>query len=452
MNITFLGGANTVTGSKFLLHSNNTRILIDCGMFQGIKNLRLMNWDKLPINPKDIDAVILTHAHLDHSGYLPILVRNGFHGKIFCTHPTGELSRILLMDAARIQEEDAEYANKKGFSKHKPALPLFSHDDVEKTLQYFEPIEIHKKITIKDFTFQLYLNGHILGSSSVSIKNDKYSVLFSGDLGRQHDPLMLPPEVPPEHDFIIMESTYGDKNHSPISSKDILKDLILKVEQKKKILLIPSFAVGRAQNLLYEISQLQNNNQIPKIPTYLNTPMGQEVMELYHQFQSFHRLKNGELKESISCCHFIKSVEQSKALNEKKGPMIIIAASGMLTGGRVLHHIKAFAGDPENIILLAGFQAPGTRGWSLQSGASEIKMHGAFHKVNAEVIVSDSFSAHADQGELLAWLDKFKKPPKKIFLVHGESTSIDELRKKVQSTRPDVQVEMPMLNQMFTLE
>lgn len=452
MNITFLGGAYTVTGSKFLLHSNNTRLLVDCGMFQGLKKLRLMNWDKLPIDPKDIDAVILTHAHLDHSGYLPILVRNGFKGRIYCTHPTAELCRILLMDAARIQEEDAEYANKKGFSKHKPALPLFTQEEVQTTMQYIEPIHIHQRVRIKDFAFELFLNGHILGSTSVSITNNTYSILFSGDLGRNHDPIMMPPEIPHGHDFVVMESTYGDRNHSPTPSSEILKNIINQIYSKGKVLLIPSFAVGRAQNLLYEISQLQINKLIPNIPTYLNTPMGAEVMELYHQFNSFHRLKNGELRDSISCCRFIKTADQSKDLNEKKGPMVIIAASGMLTGGRVLHHVKAFGRDPDNAILLAGFQAPGTRGWSLQSGAKEIKLHGSFHPINAQIILSDSFSAHADQQELLHWLKHLSKVPKKIFLVHGEPTASDELRKKIEEFNSTSSIEIPIMNQMFTLD
>lgn len=450
MDIGFLGAAGTVTGSKLLVHSQGTRVLVDCGMFQGVKELRLMNWADFPFNPRDIDAVVLTHAHLDHCGALPLLVRKGFKGPIYCTEPTLELTKIILLDAAKIQEEDAEYANKKGFSKHHPSLALYTSEDVEKTLPLLSPLKLHENFNVGSLNFEFFGAGHILGASSVLISAEGKKLYCSGDLGRTNDPLMWPPEPPPECDFIIMESTYGDRDHSKISSKQILKECIEEIAKSKGVLLVPSFAVGRAQNLIYEITELKRAGEVPPIPVYLNTPMGHEVSGHYEQYPTFHRLGPGQFAELMSEIHSVKTAQDSKTLNEQPGPMIIIAASGMLTGGRVLHHLKAFASDPRNIILLAGFQSPGTRGWSLLNGAEEVKVHGNYVEIKAKVVPSDSFSAHADRGDLLAWLNNAEKKPQKVFLVHGEPTASDELRRRIQD-RLQIDVVIPKMNQFISI-
>lgn len=451
MEIGFFGAAGTVTGSKFLVHDDGTRILVDCGMFQGFKELRELNWEDFPIDPKDLQAVVLTHAHLDHSGALPLLVKRGFKGTIYCTQPTLELTEIILLDSAKIQEEDAEYANKKGFSKHTPALALYTTEDVQKTLPMLKAVALHEEFQIGTLKICLYGSGHILGASSAWISNGEKSIYFSGDLGRNNDPLMPPPEPPQEADYIVMESTYGDRDHSPMSSKEILKQCILDVAKSRGVLLIPSFAVGRAQNLLFEITELKRDGEIPaQIPVYFNSPMGHEVAKLYEEFPHFHRLGPGQFAEVMSEIHSVKTAEDSKALNDdKSGPKIIIAASGMLTGGRVLHHLKAFGPDSRNVLLLAGFQSPGTRGHSLLNGAKEIKIHGLYVDINCKVVPSDSFSAHADRTDLMNWLKQAPKKPTKVLLVHGESTAADELRKRIDKELK-WNVSVPRMNQIIS--
>lgn len=450
MDVGFLGGAGTVTGSKFLIHENGTRVLIDCGLFQGLKELRLLNWSDFPFNPVDIDAVILTHSHLDHSGALPLLVKKGFKGSIYCSEPTQELTKTILLDSAKIQEEDAEYANKKGFSKHHPALALYTTEDVEKTLPLMKVVKLHQQFKLGSLSVNFFSSGHILGASSVLISNGSKSIYFSGDLGRNNDPLMWPPEPPPECDYIVMESTYGDREHSVQSSKTVLKDCITQVVHSQGVLLIPSFAVGRAQNLIYEISMLKRAGEVPPIPVYLNSPMGSEVSGFYENHPTFHRLGPDEFTRVMSEIKTIKTSDESRALNEQKGPMVIIAASGMLTGGRVLHHLKAFSKDSNNIILLAGFQSPGTRGWSLLNGSKELKVHGSYIDVNCKVITSDSFSAHADRRDLLNWLRSTVNKPKKVFLVHGEPSAMDSLRLRIQD-HIGYEVVIPKMNQFLVI-
>ncbi|WP_413578740.1 MBL fold metallo-hydrolase [Bdellovibrio sp. HCB290] len=433
MEIEFLGAAGTVTGSKFLVHNHGTQILVDCGMFQGFKELRELNWKDFPFDTKDINAVVLTHAHLDHCGALPLLVKRGFKGPIYCTEPTLELTEIILLDSAKIQEEDADYANRKGFSKHTPALPLYTTEDVERTLPLLKPVKLHAPFQIGSLTINYFSSGHILGAASVSVSNESKKIHFSGDLGRYSDPLMPEPEAPPEANFVVMESTYGDRDHSAVLSKDVLKKCILEITKSRGVLLIPSFAVGRAQNLLFEITELKKSGEIPvQIPVYFNSPMGLEVSKLYEKYHDFHRLGSGQFAEIMAEIHCVKTAEDSKALNDdKSGPKIIIAASGMMTGGRVLHHVKAFGSDPRNMILLAGFQTPGTRGHSLLNGAKEIKIHGLYVDINCKVVSSDSFSAHADRTELIRWLKSGPNKPERVFLVHGESLAADELRKRI---------------------
>lgn len=451
MEIGFIGGTGTVTGSKFLVHDNGTRILVDCGLFQGLKELRLLNWSDLPFDAKDIQAVVLTHSHLDHSGALPLLVRKGFTGPIYCTEPALDITKILLLDAAKIQEEDSEYANRKGFSKHHPALPLYNIYDVERTIPLLKARKLHEKFQIGSLTIEFFRSGHILGAASVLISNGTKSIFFSGDLGRNNDPLMWPPEPPPECDYIVMESTYGDRDHSPIPSKEILKASILEVAKSKGILLIPSFAVGRAQNLIYEIVELKRAGEIPaQIPVFLNSPMSHEVSKVYEEHAQYHRLGPGQFAELMAEVHSVKTAEQSKELNKQSGPMIIIAASGMLTGGRVLHHLKTVAPGADNVILLAGFQSAGTRGWSLLNGSKDLKVHGMYVNINCKVVPSDSFSAHADRDGLLDWLKNAENKPKKVFLVHGEGAASDELRRRIYDML-GLEVIIPKMNQIIGL-
>lgn len=433
MKLTFLGAAKTVTGSKYLLTIEGLNVLIDCGLFQGLKELRLRNWDKFPISPKTINAVILTHAHIDHSGYLPLLVRNGFNGNVYCTPATFDLCKILLPDSAKLQEEEARYANKKGYSKHKPALPLYSLEDVDKALKLFKPIDFEAGFNLENkLTVKFIPNGHILGSAFVEIKSEKLSILFSGDLGRANDFLMRSPKKIAAADYLILESTYGDRNHDQTDPLIQLEAVINKTTNRKGVIIIPAFSVGRTQSILYSIYLLKKLNKIKDIPVFLNSPMSINAMHVYCNHKKDHKLSPDECKNMCEVATYVNSVEDSIALNSKSGPMIIVSASGMATGGRVLHHIRQFGPDSRNTILFVGFQALGTRGDALVHGAKSIKMYGEYVQVNAEVIYLDSYSSHADQSEILAWLKSFKKPPKLTFITHGELHSATALQEEIK--------------------
>ena len=422
LNLTFLGAARTVTGSKYLLTNNKLNCLIDCGLFQGMKMLRLKNWDPFVISPKSIDSVVLTHAHIDHSGYLPLLVRQGFQGKIFCTPSTEALCQILLPDSARLQEEEAEYANRKGFSKHHPALPLYNEKDAEIALKHFFAIEFHKPFELSPGVMaSLIPAGHILGAASVYIDCEGRRLCFTGDLGREKDLVMNPPETCEEADYLVVESTYGSRIHEVEDPLKILEEVIIRTAERGGVVLIPSFAVGRAQLLLYALYRLKKESRIPDIPVFLNSPMAEDATGVFCRFQGEHRLNPEDSKGACESAHYIHSIEESKGLNKKSGPMILIASSGMLTGGRVLHHLKAFGGDKKNTIVFTGYQAMGTRGEALIRGSKSVKIHGEMVPIEAEIVQMDSLSAHADQREILNWLSKFKKRPKKTFLVHGET-------------------------------
>lgn len=433
MKLTFLGAAKTVTGSKYLLTIEGLNVLIDCGLFQGLKELRLRNWDKFPISPKTINAVILTHAHIDHSGYLPVLVRNGFKGSTYCTSATFDLCKILLPDSAKLQEEEARYANKKGYSKHKPALPLMSSEDVDKALKLFKPIDFEASFNLGNkLTAKFIPNGHILGSAFVEIKSEHTSILFSGDLGRANDFLMQPPKKISAADYLILESTYGDRNHDQTDPLIQLETIINKTINRKGVIIIPAFSVGRTQSILYSIYLLKKSNRIKDLPVFLNSPMSINAMHIYCNHKKDHKLSPDECKNMCEVATYVNSVEDSIALNSKHGPMIIVSASGMATGGRVLHHIKQFGPDSRNTILFVGFQAPGTRGDALVHGAKSIKMYGEYVQINAEVVYLDSYSSHADQSEILAWLKNFQKPPKLTFITHGELHSARALQEEIK--------------------
>ena len=434
MELTFLGAAGTVTGSKYLLESNGLKLLIDCGLFQGLKQLRLKNWAKLPIQPCDIDAVVLTHAHIDHSGYLPLFVKNGFSGKVFCSRATHDLCKILLPDAAHLQEEEAEYANRRGFSKHHPALPLYTKEDAEQALALFEPVAFAQDIPMgHDTHIRLLPNGHILGSASLRVANQHTSVTFSGDVGRPNDLLMHTPTTIAPTDYLVLESTYGNRLHDNTDPMVQLANVINKTVKRKGVVLIPVFAVGRAQELLYYIHLLKQTGQIADdIPVYLNSPMAVDATAIFSQHRGEHKLSPEQCLAMSRCAHMVNSVDESKRLNELKGPMIILSASGMASGGRVIHHLKAFAPKSNNTVLFVGFQAAGTRGAAMIDGAESIKIHGEYIPVRAKVEVISNLSAHADYEEILAWLKPVQTAPKHVFITHGEPVAADMMRRHVE--------------------
>lgn len=410
-------------------------ILVDCGLFQGYKELRLRNWSKLPINPQKIDAVILTHAHIDHSGYIPLLVKQGFTGKVFCTSATEELCEVLLPDSGYLQEEEAFFANKMGYSKHHPALPLYTQQDAVESLKYFSSCDFHKIYNLdNELYFQFHRAGHILGASTIHLKNDHTSIVFSGDLGRPHDPIMLPPEIPPPADYLVLESTYGDRSHDPTDPLENLAAIINRTIKRGGTVVIPAFAVGRAQTLLYFIHQLKSKKIIPDIPVFLDSPMATDATKIFCRHTSEHHLSLEECTKIYGSVTYIHKTEESKELDTLAQPKIIVSASGMATGGRVLHHIKIFASDSRNTILFAGFQAGGTRGDRMIRGEKEVKMLGEAIKINAEVTSLSNLSAHADQNEIVAWLKKFTKSPKKVFITHGEPNSANSLKIQIEKT------------------
>lgn len=430
--IRFLGAAETVTGSKYLLTSGKKNILVDCGLFQGLKELRLKNWDRFPIDPSKIEAIVLTHAHIDHSGYIPRLIKEGFTGKIYCTHATLALCRILLPDTGYLQEEEAEWLNRKKFSKHAPALPLFTEKEAEAALRQFVPKSFDEAFEIADdFLVTFIYAGHILGAASTIIESNSIKIAFSGDLGRSNDAILFPPAVLPPVDYLVVESTYGNRLHNSISPLDELEVVINKGLQKNGVILIPAFAVGRAQTLMHYLVQLKKQKRIPDVPMYLNSPMATKVTSLFRDFKKLHKLTEKDCAEMDEDVYFIRSIEESKALNEKKGPMIIISASGMATGGRIVHHLKAFVSNPSTTVILAGFQAAGTRGRALQDGAKEIKIFKELVSVRAQISVLENISAHADYAEILEWLSRSKAKPKKVFITHGELDAANAMKNQI---------------------
>lgn len=433
MKLQFLGATGTVTGSKSLLSTNGSSYLIDCGLFQGLKHLRLHNWEPLPAPAIHADAVLLTHAHLDHSGYLPLLAKQGFAGPVYATRGTQALCGVLLPDSGHLQEEEAAYANKYGFSKHHPALPLYTKDDALGCLKLFRPVSWHEEVRLdENVSARFFRAGHILGSALIRFDVAGKSITFSGDLGRPHSPVMMPPENPPDTDYLVVESTYGDRTHPREDPKVALKAIIDRTVKRGGIVLIPAFAVGRTQDLLQILSELKKDRQIPDVPIYLNSPMAVESTRIYRDHSGDQALTPEECARHCAVAQYVSTAEESKSLVQKTEPAIIISASGMATGGRVLHHLKSLAPDPKNAVVLTGFQAAGTRGEALARGADSVKIHGAMVPVRAEVRRIDALSAHADAGEILSWLGRFVKPPKATFITHGEPLASDALRKRIQ--------------------
>ena len=427
--LTFLGAAGTVTGSKYLLETNGQRVLVDCGLFQGFKQLRERNWANFPVDPKSIHAIVLTHAHLDHSGYIPLLVRNGFSGPVISTHATFKLCELLLPDSGHLMEGDAFSANRYGYSKHEPALPLYTEEDARRSLESFRPAQFHQEVQIVEGCSALFRPaGHILGAATVELRCNGVTIQFSGDLGRYGDATMVDPEPVAKVDYLLVESTYGNRKHDPASPEEALEDVINRTVRRGGTVVIPAFAVGRAQSLLFHLSQLRKRNRIPDVPIFLDSPMAVNATQIFHEHLGEHRLTPEQCSEAFAVATFVRKTEDSKKLNTNPMPKVIISASGMATGGRILHHLKNYAPDRRNTIMLAGFQAGGTRGAALRDGAKEVKIHGQYVPVHAEVVSLDMFSAHADREELLRWLGGFETAPKQTFVVHGEQSASDDFR------------------------
>jgi len=435
----FLGGAGTVTGSKHLVTAGGRRVLLDCGLFQGLKALRLRNWDPPPLDPTTLDAVVLSHAHIDHSGYLPLLVRHGYRGPVYCTPATRDLLEVMLLDAAHLQEEDAERANRHRYSKHSPAKPLYETADAEAALQlldvrsYGTPFPVGASATTALFRHA----GHILGSATVELVVAGRRVVFSGDLGRWQRPILRDPELVAEADVLLVESTYGDRIHAP-HPEETLAALLNEVADQRRVLVVPAFAVGRTQELIWWIRRLEEERRVPVLPVFVDSPMAIEVTDIYARHPEEHdaamaaanqdglALRTGQFR-------LVHRPDESRALNPLGGPMVIISASGMATGGRVLHHLAHRLPDERTTVLLPGFQAAGTRGRSLLDGARELRIHGQTVPVRAKVVALDGLSAHADQSELMRWLRGVRRPPRVAWVVHGEPQPADTLAARIRA-------------------
>jgi metallo-beta-lactamase family protein len=433
--ITFFGAAGTVTGSKYLVEADGKRLLVDCGLFEGSSELKQRNWERLPVDPSTIDWVLLTHAHIDHTGYLPRLVRDGFHGLIFSNPATHELCSLLLPDSAHLQEEDAQFAAKKKYSKHKPPLPLYTVPESQIALTHFRDIACHDSCTISpQFTVRPHDAGHILGATWLELtvtENGKQTlVVFSGDLGRYDQPILKDPAPPTRADYLLCESTYGDRDHPPGPVLDELADVINRTAKRGGAVVIPSFALDRAQMLMYYLHQLQLQQRIPHLPIYVDSPMAINITDIYVRHRADHDLKPQDLADpfNVAEVHLTRSVEESKKINDVVSPCIIISASGMVTGGRILHHLARRLPDSRSAVLLVGYQGEGTGGRALQDGAKYLRIHGEEVPVRAQVVNIGQLSAHAGKSELLRWLSGFQTPPRQTFLVHGEPAALNSLR------------------------
>ncbi|NRD24637.1 MBL fold metallo-hydrolase [Winogradskyella litoriviva] len=431
--INFLGASGIVTGSKFLIETSEKNIMIDCGMFQGLKELRQLNWSNLPIDVNAIDIVLLTHGHLDHVGYLPRLLQQGFSGKIVGTAPTMAITEIILKDSAKIQEEEAEQANKEKYSKHKPALPFYTVKEAEETIKLFETQVPDKWINLSEhIKYRFQYNGHIIGATFIEIDINNKRFVFSGDIGRYNDYLLYQPKQPEWADFLFIESTYGNKLHPKEDVEEKLTSIILETLQKKGNLIIPSFAVERLQTLMYILWQLYKKNKIPNIPIFIDSPMGYNVLNVFKRFPQWHKLSDSEYKDMCNHVNIVESYRETWETIDDKRSKIVIAGSGMVTGGRVLTYLKQLIDEPSTTVLLVGYQAEGTRGRLLLDGAHEIRFFGKYYPVKATIDSIESLSAHADQNDLLNWMSSIKNIPEKVYLIHGEPTALDAFRVKIQ--------------------
>lgn len=433
MEVFFLGASETVTGSKYLVKGDSHQVMIDCGLFQGIKKLRQKNWEYLPLDVNSLDAVFLTHGHLDHVGYLPRLIKQGYSGYIFGTEPTLRVAEIILLDSARIQEEEAERANRERYTKHHPAEPLYTVKDAEKAISCFKTVPINHWFDLSPHCkFRFCPVGHIIGACFIALEMEGKRLIFSGDIGRNDDLLMYPPNKPNEADILFVESTYGDRFHKEEDAELLLRDVVMKTVEKEGTLIIPSFAVERAQTIMYLLWKLSSEAKIPKIPMFLDSPMGAGVLKIFEKFDEWHKMSKTEVYAMVEAFQIVQEFRETWEIIDLKGAKIVIAGSGMLTGGRVLTYLKQLLPKPSTNVLLVGYQAEGTRGRYLLEGAPEIKIYGKYIPVNATIHSCNSLSAHGDQEDLLNWLSDLKAAPERIFITHGELHAADEMRRKIK--------------------
>lgn len=451
MKIQFFGAAGTVTGSKTLIESNGIRILVDCGLFQGNKETREHNWESLEVLPSTIDYVLLTHGHLDHCGWLPRLVMQGFEGEIYCTSPTKSISQLILLDAAKIQEEEAEKANQGRYSKHIPAKPLYTVEDAQKVLPYFRVIQPEIQVHLDaEITTRFFYAGHILGACSIELKLEGKTLVFSGDIGRDDDDLLFPPIKPQIGNYIFLESTYGDRLHPNTIPIEDLETCINETIARGGNVIIPSFAVERAQAIMYLIWKLKQEGRIPEVPYIIDTPMGIKVIDLFTENKKWHKLKLEEFNAMCSMFDLVTDFEETIQTVFDERPKVIIAASGMVTGGRVLTYMERNIVDEKNTVMIVGFQAEGTKGRKLIEGVKEIKIYGRYYPVKAQIVELEGLSAHGDQEDLLQWLSEINPKPERIFLVHGEPKALVALKKKIEE-RYSVYCEVPYIGQIFEI-
>lgn len=433
--IHFLGAAGTVTGSKYLIEAPEKKFLIDCGLFQGLKQLRLLNWDHLPVDVPSIDFVLLTHGHLDHTGYLPRLIKDGFKGKIYGTLPTLDIAEIILRDSARLQEEEAKQANEEGYSKHHPAKPLYNEKDVEATLSHFSAVGTDEWIDLGGkVKARFQTNGHIIGSTFIEVRIQQKKFVFSGDIGQDDDLLLQTPKKPKEADILFIESTYGDRLHPEGDVKEQLKTIIIETISKGGSVIIPSFAVERTQVMMYLLWQLRKDGQLPAVPFIMDSPMGGRVLEVFDKHKDWHKLLAADYTAMCQMFTVVENFKETLDLIDTPFPKIIIAGSGMVTGGRVLSYLQKYIDKPEHTVLLVGFQGEGTRGRQLQEGIHEIKIHGKYYPVKSRIEVLHGLSAHGDQKELLNWMSTLKAAPENIFVVHGELPAANTFQIKIKDT------------------
>jgi len=435
LRLSFLGAAETVTGSRYLVETGASRILVDCGLFQGSKNLRARNWSEPTFDPASIDALVLTHAHIDHSGYVPKLCKLGFRGPVYCTAGTRDLLALLLPDSGHLQEEEARHANQWGYARHTPALPLYTRADAERSLEQLRPVPFHTSFTpAAGISASFTRAGHILGSACLALRAGSTTVTFSGDVGRPADPVMRPPEPLGPTDHLVVESTYGDRRHPPEVVEDVLARIVSETVARGGVLVVPAFAVGRAQHLLHLLGALRTSHRIPDLPIFLDSPMAIDATRLFHLHADEHHLSKPECERMCQGAIYTRTSDESKAIDRRSDPMVIVSASGMATGGRVLHHLQRFLPDEKNTVLLVGYQSAGTRGRSLQDGVDELKLHGQYVPVRAHVVSIQALSAHADYAEMIDWLRASQVAPKRAFVTHGEPAATDALRRRLRDT------------------
>jgi metallo-beta-lactamase family protein len=431
-SLEFLGAIDTVTGSRYLLATGGARALVDCGLFQGPKKLRQRNWAQPGFDVSTLDAVVLTHAHIDHSGYLPRLCKAGFTGRVYCTQGTADLLQLLLPDSGFLQEEEARHANQWGYAHHQPALPLYTRADAERSLEQLAPVRFHETFSPAPGIAMRYTRaGHIVGSGCLAVDVGGVRVTFTGDVGRPVDPIMRPPELLGETDYLVVESTYGDRRHSTENIEDALANVIIETAERRGVVVVPAFAVGRAQHLMHLLARLRAAKRIPELPVVLDSPMAIDATRVFCERREDHRLSQRECTLMCNVARYARTVDDSKAIDRTAGPMVIISASGMATGGRVLHHLARFLPDERSTVLFVGYQAAGTRGRSLIDRAEELKIHGQYVRVRARIVQLDGLSAHADYGEMLEWLRASRLSPKRVFVTHGEPGAADSLRRRV---------------------